>query len=143
MEECKQIRSGGHSRAFNEEQERLLRDLVLASVPTMGAQQTREAALVLRADIDTQHARGARMRTRRRREFRASDRFITGFKRRQRLSSHRTALQRESAKEMERRDVEEECFQFVTEVRSAIIEYGAHRVLNMDETPTALCDAPI
>src|SRR5689334_23858347 len=61
----------------------------------------------------------------------------------QRLSSHRTKLEKKSKKEMERRDVEEECFQYVQAVRNAVLEYGAPRVLNMDETPTQLCDAPI
>lgn len=141
MEECSRIRSGGHNRTFTALQEGVLRDIVLESVPAMGAEQIREAALQMRTDIDTQNRRA--VHTRSRREFKASDSFLTAFKRRQRLSSHRTKLEKKSTKEMERRDVEEECFQYVTAVRSALLEYGAHRVLNMDETPTALCDAPI
>jgi hypothetical protein len=141
LEECSRIRSGGHNRPFSALQESVLRDIVLQSVPAMGAEQIREAALQLRADIDTLDRRA--VHTRSHREFKASDSFITAFKLRQRLSSHRTKLEKQSAKEMERRDTEEECFQYVIAVRSALLEYGAHRVLNMDETPTALCDAPI
>lgn len=141
MEECTRIRSGGHNRTFNAEQEGVLRDIVLQSVPAMGAQQIRDAALQMKADIDTLDGRA--LYTRSRRVFQASDGFLTDFKRRQRLSSHRTKLVRQSKKEMERRDVEEECFHYVQSVRNAVLEYGAHRVLNMDETPIALCDAPV
>ena len=132
---------GGHNRTFTPLQERVLSDVVLSAAPAMGHQQIREAALELEHDVRV--AEGARHALRRRRPFTASDGFVTAFKQRNRLSSHRTALLHVSERERAARDIDEECFQFITEVRGAVDEFGAARVLNMDETPTQMCDAPV
>lgn len=130
---------GGSNRTFSLQQEALLKDIVLAAEPAMGHQQIRDAALQIARDVGVaRHAHALRDVP----VFTASDGFVTAFKRRNRLSSHRTALLHVSAAEAARRDIEEESFQFVTSVRGAIDSYGAARVFNMDETPTQMCDAP-
>ena len=130
---------GGSNRTFSFQQEELLKDIVLAAEPAMGHQQLREAALQMARDVGVARYAYA---LRHRRVFTASDGFITAFKQRNRLSSHRTALLHVSAAEAARRNIDEESFQFVTAVRGAIDSYGAARVFNMDETPTQMCDAP-
>lgn len=140
MHAATRVRRGGHNRTFNDDQEQLLAETVAAAQPAMGHQQIREAAMQLAHDVGV--ARRVRD-LRSRRAFTASDGFVSAFKVRARLSSHRTALDHVSAREAGRRDVEEESFQYVTAVRGAIDSYGAHRVLNMDETPTSMCDAPV
>jgi hypothetical protein len=132
---------GGHNRAFTSLQEGVLRDIVLAAAPAMGHQQIKEAALEMAADVRVGAGGGPALRHHR--AFTASDGFVSAFKQRNRLSSHRCALLHVSERERAGRDIPEECFQFITEVRSAIEEFGAARVLNMDETPTSMCDMPV
>ena len=140
MEAAERVRRGGHNRTFDDAHEAVLRSVILASEPAMGHQQIREAALQLRRDIDVaRHTRTLRSRP----AFTASDGFITAFKQRNRLSSHRTALLHVSDRELAGRDVDKECFDFLNTVRAAVEEYGERLVLNMDETPTAMCDAPV
>lgn len=74
--------------------------------------------------------------------FSASDGFVTGLKQRQRLSSHRTAVMHKSKADPDR-DVELEKIAFIVEVRAAIFACGPALVLNMDETPVSLLDAPV
>ena len=71
---------GGHNRAFTQEQESVLRDIVLASSPAMGHRQIQVAALELKRDteIASGHIHNHRSDT----PFTASDCFITGFKNR-------------------------------------------------------------
>jgi hypothetical protein len=76
-------------------------------------------------------------------QFRASDGFVTAFKRRQRLSSHRTKLIRSKPPVGPARDTERECFDFVSEARDAVMRLGPSMVLNMDETPVQICDAGV
>lgn len=134
-------RRGGHNRTFTLAQESLLRDVVLASSPPMGHQQIRGAALQMATDVGIAARRRA---LRHRHVFTASDGFVSAFKQRNRLSSHRTAVIHISARlRAEGRDLDEEAFQFITEVRGAIDAYGANMVLNMDETPALMCDVPV
>lgn len=93
----------------------------------MGHQQIRDAALQLSRDVRA--AGGHRHALRGDRPFTASDGFVSAFKQRNRLASHRTALLHVSERERAGRDIEEECFQFVTAVRGAIHEFGAACVL--------------
>jgi hypothetical protein len=74
--------------------------------------------------------------------FHASAHFVTRFKRKHRLSSHRTAVKHVSRVERGR-DMELEKLAFILEVRDAVEEYGASLVLNMDETPVMLLDVPV
>jgi hypothetical protein len=67
---------------------------------------------------------------------------VTGLKRRQRLSSHRTSVVHESRAELGR-DVEHEILEYVNDVREAVDRYGPSMVFNMDETPVTLLDAPV
>ena len=57
-------------------------------------------------------------------------------------SSHRTSLQPVKESKRAQRDLDQESFDYVTEVRDAVLRYGERMVLNMDETPVQLCDAP-
>lgn len=74
--------------------------------------------------------------------FKASDGFVTSLKRRQRLSSHRTALHPVSRRALADRDVDAESFEYVTAVRDAVMRLGERMVHNMDETPAQLADIP-
>ena len=140
MEDAARSHRGGHNRTFTPAQESLLRDTVLAAAPAMAHQQIRTAALQLAADVGV--ARGLRD-LRHRGAFTASDGFVSAFKQRNRLSSHRCALLHVSARELAARDIDTECFHYCLEVRRAIDECGAGRVLNMDETPTQVVDMPL
>ena len=140
MEDAARSHRGGHNRTFTPAQESLLRDTVLAAAPAMAHQQIRTAALQLAADVGV--ARGLRD-LRHRGAFTASDGFVSAFKQRNRLSSHRCALLHVSARELAARDIDTECFHYCLEVRRAIDECGAGRVLNMDETPTQVVDMPV
>ena len=140
MVEASVSHRGGHNRAFTLAQEAVLRESVLAAAPAMGAEQIREAALQLHRDAEV--AAGLARGVRARRRFSASNGFITDFKRRNRLSSHRTALYHVSQHEMAGRDIEAESLAYVTEVRSAVLAYGERMVFNMDETPVSLLDVP-
>jgi len=71
--------------------------------------------------------------------FKASDHFITRFKLRNHLSSHRTAVVHVNQPEQDR-DMELERIAFIVEARDAIDRYGSHIVFNMDETPVSLLD---
>jgi transposase-like protein len=140
MREASVNHRGGHNRTFTPLQEGLLRDCVLAAAPAMGHQQIREAALQLAADVGVAaHRHGLRRRP----AFTASDGFVSAFKQRNRLSSHRCALLHVSERELLRRDIDSECLDFVLTVQGAIDAYGAARVLNMDETPSQMCDMPV
>ena len=131
---------GGHNRTFTPLQESVLRDCVLAAAPAMGHQQIREAALQLAADVGVA---GFRHGLRHRRAFTASDGFVSAFKQRNRLSSHRCALLRVSDREHAARDIDAECLDYVLTVQGAVDAYGAALVLNMDETPSQMCDMPV
>lgn len=134
--------SGGHNRAFSLAEERVLADTVRASVPAMTHSHIQAAALLQRTQLDVA-AHLPHVHTRSRLPvFRASDGFVSAFKRRQRLSSHRTALLPMKEHKQAARDLDQEAFDYVTEVRSAVLQYGERLVLNMDETPVQLCDAP-
>jgi len=140
MADASRSHRGGHNRTFTREQEGLLKDTVLAAAPAMGHQQIKEAALQLARDVRVAgHARELRHH----RAFTASDGSVSALKQRNQLSSHRCATLPISERELSRRDVETECFHFCLLVRGAIEEYGAARVLNMDETPTSVVDMPV
>jgi hypothetical protein len=132
-------RRGGHNRTFTPEHEQLLGDIVRAAQPSMAHEQIQAEALRFKRDVDVSTGSHA---TRSTPPFKASDHFVTRFKRRQRLSSHRTAVVHESKAELAR-DMELEKIAFVVEVRDAIERYGAAMVFNMDETPVSLLDAPV
>ena len=121
---------GGHNRAFTVEQKQLLKTAILSATPAMGHLQIREAALQLKLDIRiAAHVHLLRHD----RVFTASDGFVSAFKQRNHLSSHRTALYHISKREIEGRDLEAESLQYCIEVRNAIMEYGESMVMNMDE----------
>lgn len=140
MADAARSHRGGHNRTFTALQEGLLRDTVLAAAPAMAHQQIRNAALQLAVDVGVM---GGVHDLRHRRAFTASDGFVSAFKQRNRLSSHRCALLHVSAREAATRDIDTECFHFCVEVRRAIDELGAARVMNMDETPTQVVDMPV
>jgi hypothetical protein len=139
LDDAASDKRGGSNRAFTAQHEQLLADIVRAAKPSMTHTQIQDEALRFKRDVDV--AAGAHD-TRSQPLFRASDHFVSGFKRRQRLSSHRTAVVHESRVDPNR-DQELEHLAFVLEVRDAIHEYGAGMVLNMDETPVTLLDAPV
>ena len=130
---------GGHNRTFTPAHEQLLGDIVRAAQPSMTHTQIQAEALRFKRDVDVANSSHA---TRSAPLFRASDHFVTRFKRRQRLSSHRTAVAHESKAELAR-DMELEKLAFIVEVRDAIERCGAAMVFNMDETPVSLLDAPV
>ena len=141
MRYASEDRRGGSNRTFTLAQEGLLRDVVLASTPAMGHQQIRAAALQMARDVGV--AGHVRM-LRHHHVFTASDGFVSAFKQRNRLSSHRTAVVHVSSRVREGgRDLDAEAFDFITEVHGAMHAYGPHLVLNMDETPSLMCDAPV
>jgi hypothetical protein len=141
---------GGSNRALTREQEQILADIVRGAAPALSHVQLQSESLRFKHDCDVaaQHAHGSSRRLRSQLQqahappFHASDHFITGFKRRQRLSSHRTAVAHVSHAHLGR-DEELEKLAFVVEVREAVTRYGARMVLNMDETPVSLLDVPI
>jgi len=130
---------GGHNRTFTPAHEQLLGDIVRAAQPSMAQKQIQAEALRFKRDVEV--ATGSHA-TRSAPLFKASDHFVTRFKRRQRLSSHRTAVVHQSKAELAR-DMELEKISFVVEVRDAIERYGAAMVFNMDETPVSLLDVPV
>lgn len=130
---------GGHNRALSAAEEAELSAYILAAPNAMTHSQIRDAALLTRARSDARNGRhylrsGQRL-------FTASDGFVTAFKLRQRLSSHRTKIIRERIADGPPRDVEREAREFVAAVRDAIQRLGPHMVLNMDETPVSICEA--
>lgn len=139
---CSSLR-GGHNRVFTAEQERLLASVVKAATPAMAHPQIVNAALQLKCAADT-HVHRTRCHTRQlhHRPFVASSRFVNRFKRAHRLSSHRTAV-KFKPKPKEGEDKDATCLEFVTEVHSALLQYSPSLVLNMDETPIKLIDAPV
>jgi hypothetical protein len=132
---------GGSNRAFSLQQEQLLGDIVRVAAPALTHTQIQDEALRFKRDVDSavNGVHGTRSRGA---VFRASDHFVSGFKRRQRLSSHRTAVAHQSKTELGR-DMELEKLAFVVQVRAAIARCGPARVFNMDETPVSLLDVPI
>jgi hypothetical protein len=130
---------GGHNRTFTPAEESALATALLARSNAPNHNDIRQDTLYERSILDEQqHIH----HTRSHHTFTASSSFVTGFKRRNRLSSHRTKLVRAKPKpEAEQRDLDSECFDFVTRVRDAIQRYGDDMVLNMDETPVQMTDA--
>lgn len=135
-------RRGGNNRAFTLAQEELLGEIVRTAQPSMTHTQIQAEALRFHTDVVVSTHTGASHATRSNTRFRASDCFVNGFKRRQHLSSHRTAVTHVSRADAGR-DMELEKVGFIVEVRDAIDKYGAARVLNMDETPVSLLDVPV
>jgi hypothetical protein len=129
---------GGHNRMFSAEHEQLLAS-VLQAPGNMTHPQIQATALQFKRDVDV--ATGAHS-TRSKPLFRASDGFVSALKRRQRLSSHRTAVVHESRVAVSAEEKEDEKCGFVVQVRDAIDRYGADSVFNMDETPVTLLDVP-
>lgn len=135
-------RRGGHNRAFTVQHELLLRELVLGAPTAMTHNEIQRAALQLHHDVNVASSRSLRS-TRSAVTFKASSRFVTQFKRRQRLSSHRVSLKFRSASAPDPVEQEHNILEYVKDVRTAIDAYGAHNVLNMDETPVPKCEHPI
>ena len=135
-------RRGGHNRAFTLAQEHVLRDIVLAAPTAMTHNQIQAAALDLHHSAHIVPNRPARS-SRRDVTFTASSRFITQFKRRNRLSSHRSSLKFHSQTKITPREQEDTIIVYVHDVREAIDKYGKDCVVNMDETPVPKCDHPI
>jgi len=135
-------RRGGHNRAFTRPQEQLLAEIVLAAPTAMTHPQIQRAALELHRDahVALHHSRRS---TRRDVAFKASARFVTQFKRRNRLSSHRSSLKFLSQTAADALEQEHTILEYVNHVRTAVDTYGGDRVFNMDETPVPKCDYPI
>lgn len=134
-------RRGGHNRAFTDDQERVLREQCLAASPAMTQNELQQAALQLKRDVLVASSRSIR-ESRRVHAFVASPRFITQFKRRNRLSSHRRTLHYVSQSALDPVEREHAILTFVHKVRTAIDKYGARNILNMDETPVPKCEHP-
>jgi len=135
-------RRGGHNRAFTVQHEALLRELVLDAPTAMTHGEVQRVALQLHHDVKVASSRSLRV-TRSVVSFKASPRFVTQFKRRQRLSSHRFSLKFRSASAPDSVEQEHNILEYVHAVRTAIDTHGAHNVLNMDETPVSKCEHPI
>lgn len=135
-------RRGGHNRAFTAAQEALLSDMVLSSTPAMTHSEIQRAAIQLKRDVHVA-AHGGVRELRRDAMFKASPRFIAQFKRRNRLSSHRTTIRWVSKSMPDPVEQEHNILNFVNDVRTAIDTHGTRNVLNMDETPVSKCDHPI
>lgn len=132
-------RRGGHNRAFSPEiEEGLARDIITSTIPL-----THSAIVQKAIQYKITYENKNKYPSRRIKSFKASSGFITRFKRRQRLSSHRTTLKHISTSALLVRDIDRECEDYMVEVRCAIIDYGANLVFNMDETPIKICDASI
>ncbi|MDR3547045.1 MAG: transposase, partial [Candidatus Pacebacteria bacterium] len=131
---------GGSNRVFTREQSNLLADIVRAATPSMTHALIREEALQLHAAVHTQQHQlrsvASPLGT-----FHASNQFITRFKRRNNLASHRTAVAY-MPKTQPGENREERHLDYVTEVHSAVLQYGARLVLNMDETAISKIDPP-
>jgi hypothetical protein len=134
-------RRGGHNRTFTRAQEQVLREIVLAAPTAMTHNQIRGAALDLHHSAHlaaSHHPRSSRRDV----TFKASTRFVTQFKRRNRLSSHRSSLKFLSHTIIDPVAQEHTILEFVNDVRIAIDAHGKDRVFNMDETPVPKCDYP-
>lgn len=133
---------GGSNRSFTSIQEQLLAELVRNSIPSLTHSQIHTEALRFKRDCVVAASHDSSRHLRSSPPLSASAGFISGFKRRQRLSSHRTAIVHTSNRDMNR-DMELEKIAFVVEVRECIDTFGAGRVLNMDETPVVLLDVSV
>lgn len=140
--------SGGWNRTFTPEQESLVMQQVLA-IDTSNNNAIREIALQVHHGILTEAiplALPVPMRVLRHRPppFSASPSYIRRFKFAHRLSSIRTKLThaRKIKEEEEKRDVDAEAAAYIEQCNKAIQEFGAHLVLNMDETPAKLAEVP-
>jgi hypothetical protein len=138
-------KSGGHNRAFTTQQAQLLREQVLA-LPVATHEAVRSTALQLRQGVELAEQLHRQQHRSDPPVFTASPSFITRFKRTQRISSRRTKVvhvsKRSVAAPTADRDTEGEAFDYVTECADALLRYGPHLLLNMDETPAKLTDVP-
>jgi hypothetical protein len=133
---------GGSNRAFTPQQEQLLSEIVRTASPSLTHTQIQEEALRFKRDCIVTSSGSSRALRSDEPAFKASDHFVSGFKRRQRLSTHRTAVIHTSRADLQR-DMELEKLAYVVEVRDAIDQFGSGRVLNMDENPVSLLDVPV
>jgi hypothetical protein len=132
---------GGHNRAFTLEQEKILAEAVLAAPTAMTQPQIQQTALQLHRDVVVAHRSCPRV-SRLRKPFTASPAFVSTFKRRHRLSSHRMSARFVSQAVIDPRETEDRILSFVNDTREAITALGARYVLNMDETPVPKCEHP-
>jgi DDE superfamily endonuclease len=137
--------SGGHNRAFTPDQASLLREQVLAC-PTASRSTVHDYALEMKNAIVAEggalHAHMPLLRAHRA-PFAASPSFLTRWMRAQRVSVRRTKKVHERKHaEAEPRDLDRESEEFLVKVNCAIVNFGASRVMNMDETPAQLVEAP-
>lgn len=131
---------GGHNRVFTAEQQSVLADIVRAATPSMTHTQIKDEARTLHTAIHTGEHQLRSVSTPLG-SFDASDGWLTRFKRSNDLSSHRTAVISEP-RPKEGENKEERYLNYVTEVHSAVLQYGARLVLNMDETAISKIDPP-
>jgi hypothetical protein len=104
--------------------------------------QIQQAALQLHRDVLVAHRSSPRI-SRLRKPFTASPAFVSSFKRRNRLSSHRMSARFVSQVAADPIETEHRILSFVNDTRMAIAEFGPRYVLNMDETPVPKCEHPI
>jgi len=133
-------RRGGHNRAFTAEEEQLLAAEIKAADPAMTQAQIQSAALSLHRSI--QLAKGERvLPTRAGHPFHASDGFVSAFKKRNRLSSHKMKATYHAAAR-DTQQMEYDVLEYVHAARTAVDKYGPQLVLNMDETPVPKVEHP-
>jgi hypothetical protein len=130
---------GGHNRIFSPQNELLLADIIKIAQPPLTHTQIQEESLRFKKEVEVSSGIHP---TRSTPLFRASDHFVTGFKKRQKLSSHRTDIKHISKKENER-DMELEKETYVYDVLVSRYLYGDKLVLNMDESPVMKVDIPV
>jgi len=104
--------------------------------------ELQQTSIQLKRDVTVASSRSVR-ETRSVPTFVASPRFLTQFKRRNHLSSHRRSLKYVSQSAPDPIEQEHTILTYVHEARDAIDKYGARNTLNMDETPVPKCEHPI
>jgi hypothetical protein len=134
---------GGHNRALSLDQQQLLRDQILAA-PAANGTTIRLAALELKQAVSEAHEEHRHALRAAPPAFKASPSFVRRFKKNNRLSSRRTKMQQVSrhAAAAAPRDESAESLDFLTECQDALLRFGPHLLLNMDETPCKLADLP-
>jgi hypothetical protein len=128
---------GTHKRIFTHQEEKKFADNIKAICNAQAEIVTKEFVRQEAADYhEFLHRRTLRSHT-----PHFSDGFISGLKYRHKIPSRPTKIIRRQTV-LAHPDLEEQLVLYSCRVLEAVEKYGAHRVVNMDETPTRIVQVP-
>lgn len=128
-----QHHGGGHNRAFGRAEECELANHLVAQYAVVTPSIVRSVAVQFHSIQQRKKGQHRALRSKIHAPFSGSSSFVAGFRRRQEIPLRTTRMLREPTARSLARDRWQEGFDFVLQVRQAVMDFGAHMVWNVDE----------